>query len=196
MDPNRRSASPDRRRPKELSFYKKSSSSSRGSGGGNAGAGAVGSFSSRRDPLDRLDDRRRAGAASAGVGGSAGGAGDDVPGRYGGSRGEYSRPGPARSGRDDDRHRDRDRGGRSDRYDTHPRQSDRPSYQTNRDRDREDTSAPGEYKGGEPLRRVPTRDERDQGSSASAYRGGDDLRRVETRNEPAPAQRSAATAAT
>ena len=149
--------------------------------------------------MDKLDDRRRAGAAPAMT------TNEDVPGRYGGSRGA---PHPGRSSGYDDRRggersggADRDRGGGSSR-------SDRP-YDDRRDRDRDrDSGRPREpyrhpdrqatlpsqsYNGGEPLRRVDTRDERD---SSSNYRGGGDLRRVETRDEPAPAAGAAKTAAT
>lgn len=62
------SSSGPTRRPKELSFYKKStapySSSSSSPSAPNtrpSGTGSVGSFSARRDPLDRLDDRSRRG---------------------------------------------------------------------------------------------------------------------------------------
>ncbi|GHJ89877.1 hypothetical protein NliqN6_6279 [Naganishia liquefaciens] len=147
------------RRPRELSFYKKTAREPRRDRDDRASAmttGSTGSFSTRRDPLDRMS-----------------GAG-------------------------------RDRGD-TEREKSPPRRRRRETGDDELERRR------GEYRGGAPLERVPTRDDRrdrgepwdrdgardrDRGVDRNrsdgrpGYRGGDDLRRVETRNEPRPEKRA------
>lgn len=151
---DRQSPPRETRRPRELSFYKKSAREPRRERDERASVvtGSTGSFSTRRDPLDRMS-----------------GAG-------------------------------RDRGDR-DRERSPPRRKETTDDELERRR--------REYRGGAPLERVPTRDERrdrgdrgepwernggrdrdrERGDGRVAYRGGDELRRVETRNEPRPEKR-------
>jgi hypothetical protein len=145
----------DNRRPRELSFYKKSARDPRRERDErpSATSGSTGSFSTRRDPLDRM-----------------GGAGRE-------------------------RDRDRERNGDRERERSPPRRRGTDEEELERRR--------REYRGGAPLERVPTRDERrdrgeprererehedERGNGRAGYRGGDELRRVETRNEPKAAK--------
>ena len=83
-----RHSSANKRAPKELSMYKKSAPTS----------SSTGSFTTRRDPLDRMPERRNRDK-------------EDVPSRYGGQRGSSSRGGDYEQ-RDADRSRGHGRDGR------------------------------------------------------------------------------------
>lgn len=185
-----RSTSPDRRRkaPKEFSFYKKQSTHDTSSAPRTT-SGAVGSFSTKRDPLDRLDEKRRAAEA-------------ESRGNSNSSSSKYDRDSDMKFGRMAPRNaRHPDDGEEPSRYSSEYKRDDR------RDRDRRYGGGSGgggrdydrsyrdsrqrsparttDYTDGEPLRRVPTRDERtdDQRYPPGEYRGGGPLRRVETRDE-------------
>jgi hypothetical protein len=183
---SRRSPDRDRaptKRPKELSFYKRDADrgpsgrtldrdhTSSGRPHASSTTAATGSFSTRRDPLDRIPAGKRRASS---------------PPPSGHSRGDRDRYAGDRDSRDTRRDRDWDR--------ERDRSPDRQRRRMDRDRDVAQMTASDdervlerrrrEYKGGAPLQRVETRVEDRRGADGKiAYLGGEELRRVPTRDE-------------
>ncbi|KAJ9118103.1 hypothetical protein QFC22_004002 [Naganishia vaughanmartiniae] len=178
---SRRSPDRDRaptKRPKELSFYKRDADRDRASSGRPHAASttaATGSFSTRRDPLDRIPaGKRRASSPPP--------SGLSHRDRYAGDRDRDSR-----ESRDRYPAEGRDRSPDRQQRRRHNRDRD-VAQMTASDDERELERRRREYKGGAPLQRVETRvEERRSGGGGEdgrvAYRGGDELRRVPTRDE-------------